>query len=187
MHPLGKVLLGLIAVLAVVAMILTSMLYDAQGAWQQRVEAGQATRDELTEQLRVKELAVRDKEADVNRLMMPWGRAWELRPEDVQLRDPDAGIVLLGIGSSAGLAARETAQGKQLPTIYLFGKNEDNTSKYLGAFRLTAVEAQQAIAQMIRQPYPGEAAQWKATAGVRVWEGIPSNWRALHADMQAEN
>lgn len=187
MHIWGKIFLGVIAVLALVALILTSMLYDAQGAWQQRVEKAQATRDDLTEQLRVKELSVRGKEAEVNRMMMPWGRAWELRADEIELRDPNQGIVLLGIGTSAGLAAREASQGKQLPTVYLFGKNQDGTSNYLGAFRITEVEPARALAQLIRPPYPGETAAWKAEAGVRVWEGIPSHWRALHADLQARN
>lgn len=186
MHTLGKVLLGFIAVLAIAALFLTSMLYDAQQTWQQRVEDRQAKRDDLTEQVRQKELVVRDLEAEVNRKMTPWGRAWELGPQEIQLLDPDAGTIFLALGTNRELAHRELSQGKPLPTIYLFGRNEDGTSNYIGAFRLTAVEADQSTAQMIRKPYEGEVEQWQALAGVRVWEGIPSNWRALHAELQGE-
>ncbi len=186
MHTLGKVLLGFVAVLAVVALVLTSMLYDAQGAWQKRVEERLATRADLEEQLREKKLAVNDLEAEANRRMMSWGRAWELGPDQIQLLDPNEGIVGLGIGLNSGLARREASQEKLLPTIHLFGKNEDGTSNYIGAFRVTAVEQDQASAQLIRRPYPGETDQWQAAAGIRVWEAVPSNWRALNAELQAQ-
>ena len=183
MHTLGKVLLGFVAVLAVVALVLTSMLYDAQGAWQKKVEGRLATRADSTEQLRQKKLVVNDLEAEANRRMMSWGRAWELSPQQVQLLDPNEGIVGLGI---VGLAQQEASPDKPLPTIHLFGKNEDGTSNYIGAFRITAAEQNQVSAQMIRRPYPGETDQWQAAAGVRVWEAVPSNWRALNAELQAQ-
>ncbi len=186
MHTLGKVLLGFVAVLAVVALVLTSMLYDARGSWQQQVEERLATRADSTEQLRQKKLLVNDLEAEANRRMMSWGRAWELGPDQIQLLDPNEGIVGLGIGLNSGLARREASQNKPLPTIHLFGKGEDGTSSYIGAFRITAVEQDQASAQMIRRPYPGETDQWQAAAGMRVWEAIPSNWRALSAELQAQ-
>ncbi len=183
MHTLGKVLLGFVAVLAVVALVLTSMLYDAQGAWQKRVEVRLATRADSGEQFRQKKLVVDDLEAEANRQMMSWGRAWELSPQQIQLLDPNEGIVGLGIG---GLDRQEASQDKPLPTIHLFGKNDDGTSNYIGAFRITAVEQDQVSAQMIRRPYPGETDQWQADAGVRVWEAVPSNWRALNAELQAQ-
>ncbi|MBX3436785.1 MAG: hypothetical protein KF861_04780 [Planctomycetaceae bacterium] len=187
MHWLGKVLPWVIGVLALVAWVLTSMLYDAQGAWQQRVEERLAKRDQLAEQLRQKSLAVANLEADVNRTMMPWGRAWELGPQQVQLLDAATGKILLGIGpTNAEFALRESSQGRQLPEVFLFEKNADGTSKYMGAFRVTAVEPDRVTAQLIRQPFPGEAEQWQAADGVRVWESIPSDWRALHSELQAQ-
>jgi hypothetical protein len=68
----------------------------------------------------------------------------------------------------------------------MFGLSEDGTSRYLGAFRLTAVEADLAQAQLVRRPYAGEVQQWQAPAGLRIWEMVPRQWVALHADLQAQ-
>lgn len=193
MHTLSKVLLGFAAVAAIAAIFLTSMLYDARNEWLKRVTTRQESVAQLEEDIRKKSLVVSDLESDVNRLMMNWGRSWELAPQNVSLLDPENGAVGLQLGLNDGLAVQESAaqqagQDRLLPTIHLFGNAQDGTVSYLGAFRVTQVTPDQTAAELVRPPLPGEVDQWqvKAANGVRVWNNIPSSWLALNSKFQGE-
>lgn len=193
MHTLSKVLLGFVAVAAIAAIFLTSMLFDTRNEWLKRVSTRQDTVAEVKEDVRKKSLVVSDLENEVNRRMTNWGRSWELAPQDIALLDPASGAVSLQIGLSQGLAVQETAaiqagQDRLLPTIHLFGNSQDGTVSYLGAFRVTDVQANQTAAQLIRPPLPGEVDEWQVLAanGVRVWNNIPSSWLSLNSKYQGQ-
>ncbi|MEZ6145595.1 MAG: hypothetical protein R3B91_09325 [Planctomycetaceae bacterium] len=193
MHTLSKVLLGFVAVAAIAAIFLTSMLYDARNEWLKRVTTRQETVAKTEEDIRKKSLVVSDLQNDVNRLMMNWGRSWEIAPQNVTLLDPETGAVGLQLGLNDGLAVQESAaqqagQDRLLPTIYLFGNAQDGTVSYLGAFRVTQVTPDQTAAQLIRPPLPGEVDQWQVLAanGVRVWNNIPNSWLSLNSKYQGQ-
>ena len=194
MHTLSKVLLGFVAVLAIAAMFLTSMLFDTRNEWLRRVTERQDKVAQLEEDVRKKSLVVSDLQNEVNRIMSNWGRSWLVQPQEINLIDPENGTIGLGIGLANGLAVRETAAQQEnsdalLPIIYLFGTSQDgSSSSYLGAFRVTFVEGNQTSAQLIRRPLPGEVDTWAdmIAGGVRVWNNIPNNWLALNAEYQAK-
>jgi hypothetical protein len=178
-------MLGLVVVATCGAVYLTSMLFDARGAWLQRVEERQARLAQQTEDLRLKRLAVADLEDQVNRVMGNWGRVWNVPAQAPGNQVvPGQATITLGIGTSNGLGTREQAQGKPLPTIHVFAVEDAGASKYLGEFRITAVEPNRVAAQLTRAPYPGEVQQWPPAARWRVWQSIPANWRTLAAEQQ---
>ncbi|MCA9077664.1 MAG: hypothetical protein KDA93_21740 [Planctomycetaceae bacterium] len=193
MHTLSKVLLGFVAVLAIVAMFLTSMLFDARNEWLKRVTERQEKIAKLEEDVRKKSLVVTDLQNEVNRIMSNWGRSWEVQPQNVSLLDAESGTVSLGIGLSNGFAVRENAARQAdpnypYPTIHLFGASQDGASNYLGAFQVTEVQGELSAAQLIRRPLPGEVNSWQelAAGGVRVWNNVPSHWLDLNVRYQGQ-
>ena len=175
-----------VAVAAIAAIFLTTMLLDARSEWLKRVTDREEQIKQIEEDLRKKKLVVSDLENQVNRHMINWGRAWELTPQDIQLLDAEQGVIMLAAGSNLGLAVREANSGAALPTLHVFGTAEDGTSAYIGAFRVTQVQQDQVAAQMVRKPYPGEIEQWQANGGLRVWNSVPGNWQSLHALYQSQ-
>ncbi len=198
MHTLSKVLLGFAAVAAIVAMFLTSMLYDTRNEWLKRVSERQDKIEVQKEDVRKKSLVVSDLENEVNRRMANWGRSWEIPAQQVNMLDADSGTIALGVGTNQGLATQDAVaiqagQQRTLPTVYVFGKAPNGTTQeptvsYLGEFRITEAQPDQVAAQLTRKPLPGEVQRWGelASDGVRVWSNIPSNWTALNAKYQAQ-
>lgn len=193
MHTLSKVLLGFVAVLAIVAIFLTSMLFDTRNEWLKRVTDRQDKIAQLEEDVRTESIKVSDLQNEVNRIMSNWGRSWELSPQQITLLDAESGTISLQIGLNNGLAVRETEAGQQnpnqlLPMIYLFGISQDGSTNYMGAFRVTQAEAGRTAAQLVRKPLPGEVDTWGdlAANGVRVWNNIPSHWLQLNAKYQGQ-
>lgn len=183
MHVLSKVLLGLLIVSALVAVMLTSKLRLARGAWLEKVATRQADLVKVEEELRKKELTVAAAREDVNRLMNLWGNEWT--GVQGQVSNPQLGAVVVGVGANNGLGRRELAAGAQLPTMYGFAQDPQGQGTiYVGEFRATGIEAGQAAAQLTRPPYQGEAQSWPQGPW-RVRESIPANWRAIFAGLQS--
>lgn len=176
MHVLSKVLLGVVVVMAIVAVILTSKLRLARGHWLEQVEQREEKLETLQEDLRKKRLLVAAARDEVNRLMVNWGRTW---PAQGQVVNPQTGAIAINVGGNSGLGRRELEGGAQLPSIYAFAVSPQGTDpNYLGEFRLTEVQADRASAQLTRLPYQGEPQSWPA-GPMRIRESIPSHWRAI--------
>ncbi len=167
MHVLGKVLLGFVVVGALAAIFLTTMLLDARGHWQQRVDAARAAFENAEEQLAAQRVIANSLQLEVDRLQVGWGQT-VLAPNS-QTLNAQQGVVSIGAGSQRGVGTRRDANNPQATTInqvYIFRPDENEAqasapestppSQFLGAFTLQNVEPGSAEAVLIRPPYSDE-------------------------------
>jgi len=181
MHVLSKVLLGVVVVMAIIAVILTSKLRLARGHWLEQVEQREEKLETLSEDLRKKRLVVAAARDEVNRLMVNWGQTW---PAQGQVVNPQQGAIAINLGGNAGLGRRERESGAQLPLLYAFAVSPQGTDpRYLGEFRAAEVRPDGMVAQLTRLPYEGEAQSWPA-GPMRIRESIPSHWRAIFTGLE---
>src|SRR5690606_29245704 len=93
MHVLSKVLLGVVVIMAIIAVILTSKLRLARGHWLEQVEQRKETLQTVREDLRKQKLAVADARAEVNRRLNLWGDSFT--PVRGQVVNPQLGAIVL--------------------------------------------------------------------------------------------
>lgn len=183
MHVLSKVLLGVVVVAAIIAVILTSKLRLARGHWLEQISQREGQLDQVSEDLRKKELAVNAARAEVNRLATEWGSTWPGVQGNVD--NAQLGTVTLNIGGNQGLVPRNAGGEEVLPSFYAFATSpQGDGSKYLGEFRATGIQPAGTAAQMTRNPYEGEVQNWPPGPW-RIRESIPSNWRSTYSGLQS--
>lgn len=185
MHVLGKVFLGLTIVLAAADAYLATLLVGHRRHWEQQIEKAQADYVQTHDSLVTAQNRVRDLELQVNRIEDTWGQYWSVpqgRPLNAQ-----AGSFVIGGGAALGIP--QAPAGGAAPIVYLFSEEADGTSKFLGGFRLTDVQADQAAGQIPHQPpMPPEIAGLQQYGGtpIRVRETVPSAWRSALGDFYAQ-
>lgn len=180
MHILGKVLLGLIAVLLIpAAIILTTMSLDVRSKWQAAVEQRQEKLATTAAQLTEARVKVSELEGALQRETFDWGDVWAA-PQSQPLSAGND--IQLGVGRSSGLG-RNVSPGKT-PRVYVFSENGEQ-SRYIGEFELVQIDADRSVAQLIRQPFPGEFQSWPRGM-YHVRDTLPPNWLSTVADIEAQ-
>lgn len=185
MHVLGKVFLGLTIVLAGVDAYLATLLVGHRQHWEKQIENVQAEVAQTHENLVATRDRVRGLELELNRIHDTWGQYWTTPPG--RPLNAQTGVFVIGGGSALGLP--QPAAGAPAPPVYLFSEEADGSSRFLGEFRLTDVQADQAGGQIPHQPpLPPEIAGLQQYAGtpIRVRESVPSAWRSATADLYAQ-
>lgn len=185
MHVLGKVFLGLTIVLAAVDAYLATILLAHQQHWSKQIADAQQQVETTHESLVAARAKVRSLELEANRIDDTWGQAWTA-PQGRAI-NANAGSFAVGAGAALGLP-QPPASGPA-PTLYLFTDEPDGTSKFLGGFRMTDVQADQSGGQIPHQPpMPPEIAGLQQYAGgpIRIRETVPSAWRSAIADFYAQ-
>jgi hypothetical protein len=174
MHVLSKVLLGVVVVMAIIAVILTSKLRLARGHWLQRIEQREQQLATVREDLRKQRLAVADARAEVNRRLNLWGDS--STGVQGQVVNPQLGAIALNVGAQQ--LGQPTEQ--EFPPLFVFAASpQGEGTQYLGEFRPTGMQAGATAAQLTRQPYEGEVQSWPQQVPLRVRKLIPSSWREI--------
>jgi hypothetical protein len=185
MNVWGKVFLGFTIVLAAVDAYLATLLLGHRAHWQQQIEQAQSDYTQTHESLVAARERVRNLELDVNRIQDTWGQYWTVpqgRPINAQ-----AGSFVIEGGSALGLP--QPGGTGPAPIVYIFTEEGDGTSKFLGGFRLSEVQADYSAGQIPHQPpMPPEVAGIQQYAGtpIRVRETVPSAWRSALGDFYAQ-
>lgn len=185
MHVLGKVFLGLTIVLAAVDAYLATILLAHQRHWTKQIDDARQQYETTHESLVTTRAQVRDLELQANRIYDTWGQTWAA-PQGRAI-NANAGSFAVGAGAALGLP-QPPANGSA-PILYLFTEEPDGTSRFLGGFRMTDVQADQAGGQIPHQPpMPPEIAglQQYSGAPIRIRETVPSAWRSAIADFYAQ-
>ena len=167
MHTLGKVFLGVTAVLAIAAVLLTSKLINIRNSWMAKVEAN-ATRiegfDGQIEQKR-KELASLRDQLTRQRL------AWDKLDVSPAARPEPNGQVTVQVGPAQGFGVVAADQAK--PIVHAFAMNGAE-SIYIGPFQVTAGQQSQSMLTPLFQVEPTEPANWPTT-NWHLWQQVPSD------------
>lgn len=179
MHVLSKVLLGVVVVMAIISVILTSKLRLARGHWLQQIEQRQQQLATVREDLRKQKLLVADARAEVNRRLNLWGDSFA--PVQGQVRNPQLGGIAMNIGAQQ--LGQPTEQ--EVPPFFVFALSpQGEQSQFLGEFRPTGMEAGATVANLTREPYEGEVQSWPQQVPWRVRELIPSSWREIFSVLE---
>lgn len=180
MHVLSKVLLGVVVVMAIISVILTSKLRLARGHWLQQIEQRQDQLATVREDLRKQKLVVADARAEVNRRLNLWGDSWSGVPG--QVVNPQIGAIALNVGANHGVGQ---PAGEEAAPLFVFAQSpQGEGTQYLGEFRPTGIQAGATAAAMTRQPYQGEVQSWPQQVPWRVRELIPSSWREIFSVLE---
>lgn len=185
MHVLGKVFLGLTIVLALVDAWLATVLLGHRSHWQQQIEKLQTDYEQTHTRLVDARDQVRDLRLEVNRVRDAWGEYWTV-PQGRPI-NANAGSFAIAGGAALGIP-QPPAQGPA-PTLYFFSQEPDGTSKFLGGFLITGVQADQSAGQIpLQPPMPPEIAALQQYGGgpIRVRETVPSSWRSAIGDYYAQ-
>lgn len=128
MHTSGKVAVGLVAVLSLAAIFLSSKALHIRSKWMEAAQKNEETirknRDEI--QKKTRELAAR--QTELARKRLGWDDYWP----DVPMQIGANGNPVLGIGTNFGVRPEQA--------LFVFGKMADGAgSKYLGKFKVVRV------------------------------------------------
>lgn len=183
MHVLGKVMLGFAVVGILAAVVLSTMVLDVRHKWLAQVETAQQKLADSEQALADAERNLRAKEEELQALTHDWGATWSAPNSGPQ--PGGNGIIEIGVGGSAGLAAKAAAQNKPLPQVHLFAVSGPEESRYLGEFQVVDVRADRAAVRLARDPLPMEVASWPA-GEYRVREAVPASWEDVYGKLVGE-
>lgn len=180
MHVLGKVLLGLVFLLAGGATLLTTMLLDVRSRWQQQVTTAKTDYENSLADLEAKKNEVHQLQRELERAKFGWGNVW--MADNNRVIDPRIGTVSIGIGTARGLGIREQNQ-EQLPLVHAFSADAGRDPEYLGAFQVQQLQA--GAANAVRLPAP--APDFNMPSGTwRIREEIPYNFSTRFMDLHQQ-
>ena len=183
MNRIGVVLLWLnVVVIIPAAIVLTTMTLDVRSKWLADVEQRRDKVIQSRDQLRETRLRVRNLEQDLQAEMFDWGDVWRAPQSSPRPGAPGAISLSVGLGSGLGLRANQRQTTK--PNVFVF-QAQEGQSNYLGEFRIDNINAQQASAQLVRSPYPGELQGW-GPGVYRIRSSLPSSWRQTITDLDGE-
>ncbi|MFV0445074.1 MAG: hypothetical protein ACK5Q5_15980 [Planctomycetaceae bacterium] len=177
MHVLGKVLLGLVVVLAIAAVFLTTMTLDVRTHWEQQVAEAKATYANLEKDLATKQANARDAQQTLDRVKLNWGNVW--LGQNSRVTNPATGGVSIGVGTQQGLGVPAASRSAN-PVVHLFNVVDNENSEYLGAFKVQQAQAGSTEAVLNRPPFGDEnfpAGNW------RVRELIPFDYATREIDL----
>ncbi len=169
MTTFGNILLALTMLLGALAFGLTASLLNHRDSWQKSVQTAREKYEDVTVRLAEKRKEINSQYTELSRASVGWGQVWD--NVRTQLFNPQAGIIQVGIGSSAGLT-REGVDGSLMPTIFAFQPDQNSGGMiYVGQFKAMEINANNATLRLMRTPLPGEVNTWQ-----------PGNWR-LRSEM----
>jgi hypothetical protein len=120
---------------------------------------------------------------ELDRIQAIWGNQWTVAQGGNVLNAQNG---TLAIGAGAQLPGWPVpVPEKSLPLVYVFSNEADGTSRYLGEFALSDVQAEQSGGQLTQQPpLPTSVEALQALQGqpLRIRETIPAAWRGLYDD-----
>ncbi len=176
MHKSGVVFVWLIAVTAVAAVLLTSKMLDVRGSWLKTVENNAEKIQKNEAEIETKEAQNKTLRGDLTRLMLGWDRFW-----DANVTVAKTGEIQVNIGGNQGLGSAPQGDNPAAqPIIFAFqpDQSKSNGVSYVGAFRVSALEANGAQLIPIAPPQPGEVATWK-NGGWRLRALVPPNYISI--------
>ncbi len=177
MHVLGKVFaFFLIPVLAIAAIVLTTMTLDVRSHWEQQVAQARTDLTSMQQDLEVKQRDALHAQEAVDRLKESWGNLFAA--PNSRPTNPATGAVSIGAGTQQGLGD-QAASRPDTPIVHVFNVTPES-SEYLGAFKIQSAQPGSVEAVLSRPPYPGEsfpAGNW------RVRELIPFDYATRYQDM----
>ena len=177
MHKSGVVLAWVVALTAVGAVMLTSKMLDVRGSWLKTVEKNKVQIQKNESELEAKETESKELRSDLTRLMLGWNRYWDA---NVTVTNQQTGEIQINIGGNQGLGrAAEGDEQVAQPVIFAFQPDQSSSNKvrYVGAFRVNALEANGAQLISVTPPQPGEVATWK-NGGWRLRALVPPQFIA---------
>lgn len=178
MHKSGVVFVWLIAVTAVAAVLLTSKMLDVRGSWLKTVENNAEKIQKNEAEIETKEAQNKTLRGDLTRLMLGWDRFWDA---NVTVANQQTGEIQVNIGGNQGLGSAPQGDNPAAqPIIFAFqpDQSKPNGVAYVGAFRVSALEANGAQLTPIAPPQPGEVATWK-NGGWRLRALVPPNYISI--------
>lgn len=174
MHKvLGWIAISLLMIGAGVGAWLAGGALTARTFWMERVAAKQKTVEDSEKNLRIARQEFETARNDLHNERDLWGRDWDA-PNSGPSPAGD-GTVELGVGTNAGLGQGQPDVSK-LPVVYVFGKNADGTTTYVGDLALIEVRQDTSGGKLTRNPYANEVANWPR-GDYRVRESIPDSYR----------
>lgn len=177
MHIMGKILAWVSAVLAVLAIVLSSRMTQVRNSWVKKADELRAKQLENRTQLEQKRDQLRGLLSELDRTNAGWDRFW---PTGMELVNPANGVMSTTVGSNFGIRDQQT--------LYVFQPDADRQGGYtfVGPMRVTGLREQQAILTPTWQLRPGEAQQWNYGAGWRLRSMIPSANFSRFNDLEVE-
>lgn len=178
MHKSGVVFVWLIAVTAVAAVLLTSKMLDVRGSWLKTVENNAEKIQKNEAEIETKEAQNKTLRGDLTRLMLGWDRFWDA---NVTVANQQTGEIQVNIGGNQGLGSAPQGDNPAAqPIIFAFqpDQSKPNGVAYVGAFRVSALEANGSQLTPIAPPQPGEVATWK-NGGWRLRALVPPNYISI--------
>lgn len=175
MHKSGVILAWLVALTAVGAVLLTSKMLDVRGSWLKAVEKNKAQIEKNEAEITAKEKEDKTLRAELTRLMLGWDRYWDAK---VTVGNPQTGEIQAEVGGNQGLgAAQQGDNAAAQPVVYAFqpDSSKPNGVAFVGAFRVTALQANSAQLTPVTPPEPGEVVNWK-NGTWRLRAQVPANF-----------
>lgn len=176
MHKSGVVFVWLIAVTAVAAVLLTSKMLDVRGSWLKTVENNAEKIQKNEAEIETKEAQNKTLRGDLTRLMLGWDRFW-----DANVTVAKTGEIQVNIGGNQGLGSAPQGDNPAAqPIIFAFqpDQSKSNGVAFVGAFRVSALEANGAQLTPIAPPQQGEVETWK-NGGWRLRALVPPNYISI--------
>ncbi|QDU09133.1 hypothetical protein [Gimesia aquarii] len=175
MHKSGVVFVWLIAATAVGAVLLTSKMLDVRGSWLKAVEKNAEQIQKNKVEIEAKEEESKTLRGELTRLMLGWDRYWDA---NVTVANQQTGAIQVNIGGNQGLGSAQQGDNPAAqPIIFAFQPDQSKPSgvAYVGAFRVSALEANGAQLIPVAPPQPGEVTTWK-NGGWRLRALVPPNY-----------
>lgn len=189
MHVLGKFFLGLAIVLAAADTYLVMVLYAHRDKWQSDIEGKRQQLADAEVQLQDTRKRWLDLRTDLDRFKASWGDQWTAA-QGSSVLNAQNGSLAIAAGPQV-FANWPVPIGEQaLPLVYVFSTEADGTSRYLGEFQMSDVQAAQSGGSLTQQPpLPTAIAALQQYQGqpLRVRETIPASWRGSFDDYFARH
>lgn len=159
MHKSGVVFAWLVVLAAIVAVPLTAKVLAVRSSWLQAVEKNSAQIAKNEAEIKAKSEESADLRKRLTRVMLGWDRYWDAA---VTVSNQQTGEIQVAIGSNNGLGSTQNAEEAK-PVVFAFqaAPGQPGGVAYVGAFRVTALEANRALLQKVTPPEAGEAAKWQ--------------------------
>jgi len=183
MHVLGKVFLALTIILAAADTYLVAVLFKHRENWQTKIEGQRQTLATEEAKLQDTRKRVLGMQNELDRIQAIWGNQWTVA-QGGNVLNAQNGTLAIGAGAQLPGWPMPVPE-KALPLVFVFSNEADGSSRYLGEFALSDVQAEQSGGQLTQQPpLPTSVEALQALQGqpLRIRETIPAAWRGLYDD-----
>lgn len=168
MHILGNILAGFAMVGSIGAVFLVPKVYQVRNEWMKRVEARKTDYLKVASEPAKLKQELWDLERDYSLVNFDWGPYWDPdRTPNLQVQiNPGTSIGSVnGIGTTDGI--------RQNQVLHLFQPNGQGGSKYVGPFRVTAVQDDRVAVAATWPVRKEDRDTWQLDGGARVRSAVP--------------